>query len=119
MPIPPITREEKREDYWFDSARDAQGGSMACPDAIAVGYGNNTEGSPLAIRLNVGGTVYWFPAKCLVVESGSGSSAVITLEYYPQAGGAPQLQHVQYSSQGAGGRWYCTENIDPGAVARG
>jgi hypothetical protein len=118
MPIPPIARE-KHEDYWFDSARDAQGGAMACPQNIAAGYGNNTEGSPLGYKQNIGGTVYWFPAKCLEIESGSGSSAVIRLEAYPEAGGSFEVAHVAYSGQGQVGKWWCTENMDPGGIVRG
>jgi hypothetical protein len=92
---------------------------MACPDSITAGYGDNTEGSPVGYRHVIGGTNYWFPAKCLAIESGSGGSAVITLEAYPQAGGSFQVQHVAYSQNGVAEHWYCTEITDPSGFPRG
>lgn len=93
---------------------------MTCPDNIAVGYGDNTDESPLGYRENVGGTITWYPMLCTEIVSGSGSSAVINGVIYPIAGGSQTRTNVNYSAQpNAAPKWFCTELTDPGGIVRG
>jgi hypothetical protein len=92
---------------------------MACPDAIAQGYGGSDEGSPLAYTEGTGSNRKWYPATCDSVVSGSGATAVINITIYPVAGGSQTRTNIAYSQNGVSGYWTCTETIEPGAVARG
>jgi hypothetical protein len=92
---------------------------MACPDAIAVGYGGDTGGSQLIWIEGTGANKRWYPALCTFVHSGSGASAVIDMTIYPEAGGSQSRTSKSYSQIGTTEHWTCGDAFDPGAVARG